>query len=186
MRGAATLPRMTSSAADREPGTDDGTRIPGGPGWYMDALTLLPVIGDAAEFRRAHAGDRALPVLEALWGGRPEEAEPLALDLVAADPSPRHRALLADVRRDLGRVAWAVEEYGALIEQCRGTAREAVMWQHLGKAHFVGGDHPEAVRAFEAALRLRVGAGADEELVASSRMALWRARSLLRAHMSGS
>lgn len=145
----------------------------------MDARTLLPVIEDLEEFRTAHAQDRALPVLTELWSGRPEEAEPLALALVRDEPTFRHRALLADVRRDLGRVARAVAEYGELIEECRGTAREALMWQHLGKAHFVGQDYPKAAQAFETALDLRLRDAAPEDLVASSRMALRRARTLV-------
>lgn len=158
---------------------DPPARIPGGPGWSMDPLTLLPAIDDPAEFRRAHADDPALPVLEELWGGRPERAEPLARALVAASPTPRHRALLADVHRDLGRVAQAVAEYGELVEECRGTPREAVMLQHLGKAHLAAGDHPAAARAFAGALRLRTAAGAAPDLIASSRAALHRARALL-------
>ncbi len=145
----------------------------------MDARTLLPVIEDLEEFHTAHAEDRALSVLTELWSGRPEKAEPLALALARAEPTLRHRALLADVRRDLGRITWAVEEYDELIEQARGTAREAALWQHLGKAHFVGRDYPKAARAFETALDLRLRDTAAEELVASSRMALQRTRSLL-------
>lgn len=145
----------------------------------MDALTLLPVIEDLEEFRRAHADDRALPVLEELWSGRPDTAEPLAMALVEDASTVRHRALLADVRRDLGRIAWAVDEYGRLLEECRGTAREAVLRQHLGKAHFVGGDLPRAVEEFSTALQLRVSAGAAPDLIASSRIARQRAESLL-------
>ncbi|WP_017586803.1 tetratricopeptide repeat protein [Nocardiopsis ganjiahuensis] len=166
-----------TSAESRDDG--QGTRVPGGPGWYTDALTLLPVIEDLAEFRRANASDPALRVLEELWSGRPEEAEPLASALVEEAPTVRHRALLADVRRDLGRIAWAVGEYGQLLEDCRGTAREAVLWQHLGKAHFVGGDLREAAEAFSRALQLRVFEGADPALVASSRVAHQRAEALL-------
>ncbi|MFE6309332.1 hypothetical protein [Nocardiopsis sp. NPDC057823] len=171
---------MTSHASDPHPGTSGG-RIPGGPGWYMDALTLLPVIEDVQEFRDAHEHDRALPVLERLWGGRPEEAEPFALALAAAEPTIRHRALIADVRRDLGRIAWAVAEYGRLIDLSRGTAREAVLWQHLGKVHFVGQDYPQAARAFATALDLRLRDNTAEELVASSRLALQRTKLLLSA-----
>ncbi|MEU3019567.1 hypothetical protein ABZ635_19490 [Nocardiopsis sp. NPDC007018] len=147
----------------------------------MNALTLLPVIEDLSEFRAAHEHDRALPVLEMLWGGHPGKAEPLALALVTAEPTVRHRALLADVRRDLGRVDWAAAEYGELIDLCRGTAREAVLWQHLGKVHFVAGDHSRAARAFALALTLRVRGGAGRDLVASSRLALRRATQLIRA-----
>ncbi len=145
----------------------------------MDALTLLPVIEDVLEFRGAYEHDRALPILERLWSGRPEEAEPLALALVTTEPTVRHRALLADVRRDRGRIAWAVAEYGRLIDLSRGTAREAVLWQHLGKAHFVGQDYPKAAWAFAVALDLRLRDDAAEDLVVSSRLALRRARLLL-------
>ncbi|USY19636.1 hypothetical protein NE857_31110 [Nocardiopsis exhalans] len=169
---------MTSSPPDPAAGTDE-TRIPGGPGWCMDARTLLPVIEDLGEFQSAHADDRALPILTELWSGRPEKAEPLALALVKAEPTLRHRALLADVRRDLGRISWAVAEYAELIEQSRGTAREAFIWQHLGKAHFVGQDYPKAAQAFETALSLRLRDTAAEDLIASSRMALQRTRTLL-------
>ncbi|MFL1381956.1 MULTISPECIES: hypothetical protein [unclassified Nocardiopsis] len=162
-----------------DPPADAPARIPGGPGWSMDPLSLLPVIDDPAEFRRAHAADPALPLLEELWGGRPERAEPLAHALVAASPTARHRALLADVHRDLGRTARAVAAYEELVEECRGTPREAVMLQHLGKAHFAARDHAAAARAFAAALRLRTAAGADPALIASSRAALHRARALL-------
>lgn len=67
------------------------------------------------------------------------------------------------------------------LEECRGrgTAREAVLWQHLGKAYFVGGNLPEAVEAFSEALQLRVCAGEDPDLVASSRLAHQRAEPLL-------
>ncbi|WP_306366972.1 hypothetical protein [Nocardiopsis sp. CC223A] len=147
----------------------------------MNALTLLPVIEDVQEFRSAYGHDRALPVLEKLWDGRPEEAEPLALALATAEPTIRHRALLADVRRDLGRIAWAVVEYSELIDLSRGTAREAVLWQHLGKVHFVGRDYPQAARAFAVALDLRLRDNAAEELVASSRLALQRTELLLSA-----
>ncbi|MFE1166537.1 hypothetical protein [Nocardiopsis sp. NPDC058789] len=147
----------------------------------MDALTLLPVIEDPREFRSAHEHDRALAVLEKLWGGQPEEAEPLAVELTACEPTIRHRALLADVRRDLGRIAWASSEYRELIDLARGTAREAVLWQHLGKVHFVGRDYPRAVEAFVVALDLRVRDDSSEDLVTSSRLALERAELLLPA-----
>ncbi|MET9709469.1 tetratricopeptide repeat protein [Nocardiopsis alba] len=160
------------------PFESSATRIPGGPGWSMDHLTLLPVIDDLTEFRRAHADDPALSVLEELWSGRPERAEPAALALVRSARTARHRALLADVRRDLGRVSQAVEEYRDLLREHEGTGREAALWQHLGKAYFVGGAYGEAADAFETALRLRLDSRADPDLVTSSRQALDRARSL--------
>lgn len=127
----------------------------------------------------ALADDSALHVLEARWSGRPEEAEPLALNLVRTGPTLRHRASPADVRRDLGRTTRAVQEYEHLLDQCGGTARGAVMWRHLGKTHFVDGDYGAAVQAFSAAHRLRVRDSAAAGLIVSSHAALRRPQSLL-------
>lgn len=158
------------------------TRVPGGPGWYIDTLTLLPVIENVEGFRGGLADDPALHLLEALWGGKLEKVEPLALNFVRTEPTLRHRALPADVRRDLGRTTWAVQEYEHLLDQCSGTAREAVMWRHLGKTHFVDGDYEAAVQAFSPAHRLRVRDSAAADLIVSSHAALRGAQSLLDGH----
>jgi len=76
--------------------------------------------------------------------------------------------------------AWRT--YHELVEGVAGTAREAVMQQHLGKAYFVAGRYVEAAHAFERAVNIRMRAGADEALIKSSQMALARAaRSTTRA-----
>jgi tetratricopeptide (TPR) repeat protein len=94
-------------------------------------------------------------------------------------PTPRHRALHADVARDLGRTAEAIATYESIVAETAGTPREAVMTQHLGKAHWAAGNVAEAEAAFERALFLRIDAGAAEDLVASSREARDRARRAL-------
>ena len=147
----------------------------GGPGWHIDPDTLLPVIDDEAAFRAAQGDDPALELLVLLWSGRPEAALPIARDLVDDRPTPRHRALHADVLRDLGRRAEAIATYESIVAEVAGTPREAVMTQHLGKAHWAAGNVTEAEAAFAKALALRVEAGAPEDLVGSSREARDRA-----------
>jgi tetratricopeptide (TPR) repeat protein len=151
-------------------------RIEGGPGWYIDEETLLPTIEDEALFRAAHAHDPALEIVIAIWTGRPKAAE-LLLDLLREEAAtPRLRALRADAWRDQGRTDEAVAAYESLIAELTGTASEAVMQQHLGKALFVAGRYREAASAFEKALALRLRSRAEESLIASSRAAVERAR----------
>ena len=61
-----------------------------------------------------------------------------------------------------------------------GTAREAVLVQHLGKTHVAAGEYAAAVDCFERATGPRVAAGVERSLVESSRAALARARELAR------
>lgn len=143
-------------------------------GWHIDPRSLLPVIDDIEAFRRAHRDDEARDALEALWGGRPGEAE--ALLRAAAQPgSPRIRALIADAWRDQGRHDAAIRAYRELVQETAGTRLEATMRQHLGKTYFAAGRHAEALEAFTVALTLRVRDGADPDLIASSRLAVDRA-----------
>jgi hypothetical protein len=151
-------------------------RVEGGPGWYVDGQTLLPVIEDVELFRAALQDDPAVDVLVALWSGNPKRAETEIRQQLAERETPRLRALLADAWRDQGMTAEAVAAYEELVNQVVGTSHEAVMQQHLGKALFVAGRFDEAARAFETALGLRLETGADEHLVNSSRVALERAR----------
>ncbi|SJM50821.1 hypothetical protein CZ771_04410 [Actinomycetales bacterium JB111] len=153
--------------------------VTGGSGWHFDSDTLLPVIDDEAAFRAAQGDDPTLELLVLLWSRRPGSALPIARDLVGSRPTPRHRALHADVLRDLGRTAEAIDIYDSLVAETAGTPREAVMTQHLGKAHWSAGNVSEALVAFERALTLRTEAGAPEDLVASSREARDRARRAL-------
>lgn len=150
--------------------------IDGGPGWHIDRDTLLPAIHDLDAFRAAHQEDPAREALISLWTGHPVAAEAELRLLLERTDSPRLRALLADTWRDQGRTDAAVAAYESLLAQSAGTAREAVMQQHLGKTLFVAGRHREALAAFERALRLREEAGADDALVASSRAAVERVR----------
>lgn len=155
-------------------GADAGAgSVPGGPGWVIDGETLLPRVVDVQELRRGLADDPLRDAVEALWDGRPDEAEVL---LRRHPPTVRVHALLADCRRDQGRAADAVDSYRVLLTECTGTAREPVMRQHLGKALFAAGRPAEAAEQFALALAQREAAGADEELLRSSRHALQVAR----------
>jgi tetratricopeptide (TPR) repeat protein len=155
------------------------TVIEGGPGWHMDARSLLPTITDEALFRTTYADDPAVEVLVALWSGDPDSALARLEPLLRESPDHwRWRALRADAGRDLGDHERAVAEYRRLVAEHAGTAREAVLVQHLGKAQFAAGEYASAVDCFERALALRLAAGAERPLVESSRAALARAREL--------
>ncbi|GAB2520328.1 hypothetical protein GCM10027064_17330 [Microbacterium petrolearium] len=149
-------------------------------GWHIDPDTLLPVIDDLAVFREAHADDPAREALVSLWSGDPAEAERRIRADVADAGSRRARALLADCAGDQGRHADAIRMYDGLVAETVGTPQEAVMRQHLGKAHFVAGDLAAALREFTLALELRKRAGAPAELIGSSQLAVDRAAELLR------
>lgn len=152
--------------------------LAGGPGWVIDYATLLPRIVDVPEFRRGLADDPLAAAVEALWSGRPEEAEEL---LGREQRTLRVRALLADCARDRGDVPRAVAEYERLVAETAGTPWEAVMRQHLGKALFTARRFADAVEEFALALRLREEAGADGDLLSSSRYALEVARGCAEA-----
>lgn len=151
-------------------------------GWHIDDESLLPVIDDEREFRSAHVGDPALEALIALWSGRPVDAERILLRLLANGGSARFQALLADAWRDQGHHDDAIEAYLTLVSDSAGSPREAVMRQHLGKAYFVAGRFEEARSEFSRALDLRLRAGADPDLIASSRLARDRAAELASPH----
>lgn len=154
--------------------------LPGGPGWVLDGVTLLPRIVDLTEFRRGTRDDPLGDVLEALWSGQARQA--LAL-LDRADETLRVRALRADCRRELGDLDGARADYAALVAECAGTPWEAVMRQHLGKVLFASHRYAEAAEEFARALALREADGAAEPLVASSRHALEAARRAQRARL---
>ncbi|GAB2756764.1 tetratricopeptide repeat protein [Nocardioides pakistanensis] len=154
---------------------DAGAAIEAGPGWHIDARTLQPVIDDLEVFTSAHQDDPALEALTLLWTGRPNDAEAAIRQAMPRGDSLRFRALLADTWRDQGRTDDAVEAYQQLVRETAGTASEAVMRQHLGKAQFAAGRYRDARMSFEQALELRVAAGAERALVQSSRAAAARA-----------
>jgi tetratricopeptide (TPR) repeat protein len=144
---------------------------------------LRPVITDERAFRSHHADDPALEALVALWAGAPDDALEALRSLLDADPRHwRWRALRADATRDLGEHESAIAELRELVSEHAGTEREAVLVQHLGKAHLAAGEYTPATTCFERALSLRTAARADSSLIASSRAALARARQLARAH----
>jgi tetratricopeptide (TPR) repeat protein len=146
-------------------------------GWHIDPSTLRPVITDEHRFREHHSSDPALEVLVALWSGHPRVALDALSPLLGTDADNwRWRALRADIHRDLGEHDRAIVEYEELLADHTGTAREAVLVQHLGKAHFAANHYDEAASCFERALQLRSTADADSSLVASSRIALDEAR----------
>jgi tetratricopeptide (TPR) repeat protein len=146
-------------------------------GWHIDPSTLRPVITDEHEFREQHSSDPALEVLVALWSGDPHSAMAALSNLLGTDADHwRWRALHADIKRDLGEHDHAIAAYEELLGDYAGTDREAVLIQHLGKAHFAADHYDEAASCFERALRLRSASGADPSLVASSRIALDEAR----------
>ncbi|WP_127573637.1 hypothetical protein [Georgenia faecalis] len=147
--------------------------VPGGPGWVIRGDDLRPAITDLEAFRAGMRDDPLAGAVELLWSGRPAEADVL---LAQQDPSVRVRALRADCRRDRGDAAGAVHDYDALVRECTGTAWEAVMRQHRGKALLATGAAQAALVEFERALALRTAAGAGDDLLASSRQAVDVAR----------
>lgn len=145
--------------------------VEGGPGWILRSVDLRPVITDVVAFRRDLEGDPLGRTIELLWSGHPEAA---LLSLQEHAPTVRVRALAADCRRDLGDAAGAVREYDELVSECAGTAREAVMRQHRGKALLAAGRTAQAVQDFERAVELR--SAADPRLLASAEQGLLAAR----------
>lgn len=151
-----------------------------GHGTGIDILTLKGVIHDEAAFAlwASKGVDPVLDVIGPLFRGDLEAAQ-TALDRISADAEPkvqfRLRALGADIMRDRGQFAEAVTRYELLLADEVGTSREAVLRQHLGKAHFVAGDFWAARDDFAAALQLRRVQGADADLIESSLIALGRA-----------
>ena len=117
------------------------------------------------------AEDPLAEPIELLWTGNAGAALQV-LDVLRQ--TPRVRALAADCHRDLGDTAHAVSEYDALVAECVGTAREAVMRQHRGKALLANGETERAVEDFQRAVELR--RTADPVLLASAEQGLAVAR----------
>lgn len=152
--------------------------LEGGPGWVLDGASLLPRITDLVAFRAGMSADPLADAIEALWSGDAVRAREL---LHTADPTVRVRALRADCARDLGETDQALQEYAELLAECTGTPWEPVLRQHHGKSLLAAGRTEEALAEFETAHRMRLGAGAPQDLVASSAQARDRARQLVDA-----
>lgn len=156
------------------------SEVQGGPGWVIRGDDLRPSITDLTQFRRAHADDELLNVLELLWSGRPAAA----LDLLSSHPATaRVRALTADCHRDLGQHARALVAYDTLVAESAGPAHEAVMRQHRGKALLASGDPERALADFERAAELRKNA--DPSLLASTQQAIAVAREAVKRLQHG-
>ena len=150
--------------------------IPGGPGWQMNGETLLAELTDLETFLAAHAGDRCVHVLAALFGGDIPAARRALEPLLSESPDDvRLLALEADVWRDEGRFDAAADRYRRLIWGCERPSLQATLTQHLGKVHFAAGQFAEAVECFRRSLALRLELGASDDLIESSRRALDRA-----------
>ena len=145
--------------------------VAGGPGWIIRAADLRPVVTDLEAFRAGLAEDPLAEPIELLWTGNAGAALQV-LDVLRQ--TPRVRALAADCHRDLGDTAHAVSEYDVLVAECVGTAREAVMRQHRGKALLANGETERAVEDFQRAVELR--GTADPVLLASAEQGLAVAR----------
>jgi tetratricopeptide (TPR) repeat protein len=150
--------------------------IPGGPGWQMNGETLLAEITELETFVAAHAADRCVHVLTALFQGDPPAARAALEPLLAESPDDaRLLALEADIWRDEGRFDAAADRYRRLIWGCDRASLQATLSQHLGKVHFAAGQYADAIECFRRALALREELGASDDLVESSRRSLDRA-----------
>jgi tetratricopeptide (TPR) repeat protein len=145
--------------------------VDGGPGWIIRAANLRPVVIDLDAFRAGLAGDPLAEPIELLWTGNAGAALHV-LELL--QQTPRVRALAADCHRDLGDTALAVGEYDVLVAESLGTAREAVLRQHRGKALLANGEAERAIEDFQQAVELR--RTADTVLLDSAEQALVVAR----------
>jgi predicted Zn-dependent protease len=142
----------------------------------MNGDSLVGEITDLDAFLAAHATDRCVHVLAALFQGDVGGAREALAPLLAADQkSPRLLALEADIWRDEGRFDEAADRYRRLIWGSTQPLVQATLTQHLGKVHLAAGQFVDASECFARALALREEHGADGDLVASSRRALERA-----------
>lgn len=86
--------------------------IPGGPGWQGNADTLRAEITDLDGFIAAHAQDRCVSVLAALFPGDTAGARSALEPMLGPAPDdPRLLALEADIWRDEGQFTAAADRY---------------------------------------------------------------------------
>lgn len=151
----------------------------GFPGIAVDPETLNAVVVDE---ERCHAALEAGGSLEdravvELARGHVNEAAELIVEARYRDPeSFQLKVLELDVLRLGNRNDRALERARQILAEVKGTPREAVVRQYLGKIQFSRGQFAAAEDAFTKALELRVAAAADASLIYSSTVALGRAR----------
>lgn len=154
----------------------------GFPGIRINPETLLPHIVNEELCNSALAAstDPADRIFVLLARGQAADAAELLAEARYKDPdSFRLRAFEAEVLRVSNRIDRAVELYRQLLGEVQGTPQEAVVLQHLGRAHYAGANTAAAVEVFSKALDLRVAESADAALIYSSAVALQRARNVL-------
>jgi len=82
---------------------------------------------------------------------------------------------LADVKRRQGHLEEALTDLEKLLQETTSVAAlnkyQDVVIQHTGKTYFTMGEYAQALKNFEAALKIRIKKG-DEELIASTRTAI--------------
>ena len=169
-----------------------------GNGTGIDVVTLKGIVHDDAAFDAwmSESTDPVAPIIGALFRGRLADAATLieaALRHATGRPDEdriRYRlcALSADLDRERGAFSSAEATYRDLLLREHGSAREAVLWQHLGKVHFAAGDYATARDCFARSLMLRTDAGGatPADQVESSRLALARAEQELAVRRSRS
>lgn len=138
--------------------------------WEIDEQTLLPRIVDQEAFQEEFCDDPYLDAIVALWSGSTEEI-PAKL---TGDDSPRARVLVAESHARAGEFAVSCEKFADLIDEFEGSAREAVIRQHYGKALFLAGGFEDAREQFTKACELRMTADVDDDLIRSSTFAIKR------------
>lgn len=154
----------------------------GFPGIAVNPETLNTEVVDeerCAEALSASDDPRDRAIVE-LARGHVNAAAEILMEARYEDPeSFQLKVLELDVLRAGNRNDRAVERAQQLLAEAKGTPREAVVLQFLGKIQFTRGKYSAAVKAFSRALDLRVAASADASLIYSSTVALGRARELL-------
>ncbi len=82
---------------------------------------------------------------------------------------------LADVKRRQGHMEEALTDLEKLLKETSSVddlnKYEDVVIQHTGKTYFTMGEYAQALKSFDAALKIRLQKG-DEELIASTRTAI--------------
>ncbi|NUP75227.1 MAG: tetratricopeptide repeat protein [Sinomonas sp.] len=151
----------------------------GFPGIAVDPETLNAVVIDEERCQAAieASGSLADRAVVELARGHVNKAAELIVEARYRDPeSFQLKVLELDVLRLGNRNDRALERARQILAEVKGTPREAMVQQYLGKIQFSRGKYAAAEDAFAKALELRVAAAADASLIYSSTVALGRAR----------